>query len=231
MSCLVSAALALAISLAPLIASAGECTNPDEDYLRLLERGAGIVVSIPLPSPREVSAALSCLAYSRIDIGRWAGPRTASFFTSLHHSPFRERFVAACTPYLLGRTEATREDPEIAFEAATALAMYGVDEAGGQDIFRILTQGDPRDRTRLPYFAMASLADPRTLPFLRARYDSLASAPPARNTQFWKTQLVNCLYHLPGDSVVTFAEEIAAADPDTAVVARARHVVEARRAH
>ncbi len=222
-------ALLLSMLLAPCMVSAGECTRTEEEYLRILEQGTESARSAAPPSSGEISEALNCLVYWRMDQGRWAGPRTAAHFANLHHSPFRERFVAACTPYLLGRgrvAEAVR--PTIAFEAATALAMCGVAESGGRDIFGVLIQGDPQGPTRVPFVALASLADRRTLAFLRARYDSLTSLPSAPDARYWKTQIVNCLYYLPGDSVVSFAEVIATSDPDTAVVARARHVLEAR---
>jgi hypothetical protein len=106
--------------------------------------------------------------------------------------------------------------------------MCGVAESNGRDIFKILSHGDPRDPKRLPYFALASLADPRTLPFLKANYDSLTAAEPSHDTKYGKTQLVNCLYHLPGDSVVSLVRLIATTDPDSAVVERAGHVLKVR---
>lgn len=219
----------LTMLLVPCLMHAGECTRTEEEYLRILEQGAGSAGPDAVSSAGEISEALNCLVYTRMDQGRWAGPRMAAHFASLHHSPLRERFAAACMPYLLGRGRVPEADrPVIAFEAATALAMCGVAESGGCDIFGALVKGDPQNPTRVPFVALASLADPRTLRFLQARYDSLSVNPPAADTRFWKTQIVNCLYHLPGDSVVSFARVIATSDPDTAVVVRARHVVEAR---
>lgn len=227
-----SGVLILLTLLGPCLTHAGECTRTDEEYLRILERGVDTVSSDATPAPGEIAEALNCLVYARIDLARWAGPRTAAYFATLHKVPFHARFVAACTPYVLGRGRVAEADrPDIAFEAASALAMCGVAECAGRDVFGILTQGDPRNRARVPYLALASLADRRTLSFLTARYDSLSTAPPTRDSGFWKTQIVNCLYHLPGDSVITFAEAIAASDPDTAVVSRARHVVAVRRRH
>jgi len=224
-----------ALSLALLLLGsttvhAGECTYSDDEYLRTLELGARDTPTDSLPTSTQVSYALSCLTYNSINVWRWAGPGTAHYFASLHGSPLLPRIVAACKPYLLGRTRCEDEEGKdnLAFQAACTLAMFGVSEAAGQDIFEILANGNPADRMQLPYFALASLGDPRTLPLLRASSDSLCVAAQSHDNQYHKTQLVNCLYHLRGDSILSFVRVIAASDPDSAVVERAKHVLEAR---
>lgn len=207
---------------------AGECTGSDEGYLLMIEQGAGTVSSDMIPTRGEIVHAMNCLIYYRIDVRRWAGPRTATYFAELHRSPVRDRLVAACTRYLVGSSLLGEGSFDLAFEAATTLAMCGVAESGGQDVFEILTRGDSRDLKPSLFFALASLADPRTLPFLRANYDSLSAAGQSRSTSSLKTQIVNCLYHLPGDPVESFVQMIATTDPDSAIVERAKHVLKAR---
>ncbi|MCA9726859.1 MAG: hypothetical protein KC729_04190 [Candidatus Eisenbacteria bacterium] len=205
----------------------GECTEGESRLLSRLEYWNGRSFAGDPRACGEISGALRCLVYNRIDLLHWAGPNTAGYFQSLRDSPLRPRVVSACTPLLTAPECSPYGD--LGLQAAEDLAMFGVKQANGHDILGILVDRSRSSQTRLPYLALAAIGDSRVLAVLRTTYDSLSVGARDEAASYEILQLVNCLYHLPGDSSVAFAAAITDADPDTAVVARARHVVEARR--
>jgi len=207
---------------------AGECTESDGSYLEHLEYWASRPWAGDPRARSEIGEALGCLTYNRIDARRWAGPSAAGYLRSLRQSPQRARIEAACVPYLTAPRPVEPYQGDLACAAAEVLAMYGLPYAGGHDILEILVRRSRAAGYLLPYMALASIGDPRVFPLLDATYDSLAAAPRTDRTRWEMIGLVNCLYHLPGDSAVALAAEIAAADPDTAIIARAQHVLRAR---
>lgn len=211
----------------PKPACCGECTGAKVQLLERLEYWSGRPFAGDPRACREISGSLFCLAYKRIDPLHWAGPSAAGYFRSLRDSPLRQRVVSACTPFLIAPVCPPCRD--FVLQAAEDLAMYGVRQAGGHDVLVILVDRCRSSHTRLPYLALAAIGDPRVLGLLRAQYDSLSAVPRSEIARYDLLQMVNCLYHLPGDSSLAFAAAIAETDPDTAVVSRVRHVLKARK--
>lgn len=209
-------------------AHAGECTEGDRYYLERLEYWAGRPYAGDPRARSEIGEALGCLTHNRIDPRRWAGPSAAGYLRSLRQSPQRARVEAACVPYLTAPPPVEEYEGVLSLGAAEVLAFYGLPRAGGHDVFEILVRRSRATGRLLPYMALASIGDPRVFSLLDATYDSLAAAPRTDRVRWELIGLVNCLYHLPGDSAMALAAEIASADPDTAITARARHVLRAR---
>jgi hypothetical protein len=206
---------------------AGECIWSNERNLEILTQWAGIPLRVNGSDWIEVSGALNCLRNNRLNYWKWAGPVAGQYFRNLHKSPLRGQVIQACAPYLTAAPSANASNnADFSRAAAETLAMYGVKRVGDHDVFAIMVHRSTN--CYLPYYAIASLGDPRSLSLLKARYDSLRSGSLSIGARGEKIQIVNCLYHLPGDSVLSFVSAIASAELDSAVVARARHVLEAR---
>jgi hypothetical protein len=174
--------------------------------------------------------ALSCLG-SRCypEYGdRWAGPIAAERLNRCRLSPYRERIAAACIPVMedttCGAQYFSNFNPR--YNAALLLAFYGFKEVGGYDIFSIITSTLelPADLRKLDFYALASLQDPRTVPFLEMVYDSLGLTD-SESRNFILARLINCLYHIPGDSAVAFAERIHREQADDFIRDRAQRVI------
>jgi hypothetical protein len=168
----------------------------------------------------QLEEALKCLAWRPADYRRWAGPIAAEEVAKLRTSPFRDRIAAACGKILNSPPE-TADRRELTRLAAYTLASYGVGEADGNDVFELLAW----EKRFPPYFALAALGDSRTVPLLKATYDSLASiAPRTDRVRFTMLQVLNCLYHVGGDSARSLARVIASQEEDTVIVERATRV-------
>lgn len=215
--------LFMALGASADLTLAGECTESAEHYVSCLERWAE---TRPLDGAAagEISEAFSCLVHTRWV--HWAGPVAARYFRNLHASPLGPRIIAASARYLELPVSSTGKD--LAYEAAYTLAMYGAKHVNGSDVLEELTSRGKAANRSLPYFALASIGDPRVLSLLHATYDSLAAAPRSQRVHSDKVELVCCLYHIPGDSALALARAIASADPDSFVRTRAEHVVVAR---
>jgi hypothetical protein len=219
-------ALLLMVASGYVPALSGECTSGEKWLLARLEYWSGRPYGDDPRACGEIQEALQCLVYNRIDQRRWAGPNAAGYLKSLRESPLRPQVISACAPYLTAPPCALYG--ELALPAASDLAMYGVQSVSGQDVLGILLARCHASRSQLPYLALAGIGDSRVPGLLRTTYDSLSVVSRAKATRYERLQLVNCLYHVPGDSSLALASAIAATDPDTEVVARARHVVASR---
>jgi len=91
----------------PVGGMAGECTEPSDHYLTVIEQLAQHVRAIPRGAVYE---AFSCLACSTDDWGRWAGPNAAAHFEECRRSPIRDRLLAACGPLLDDTTHPAADD-------------------------------------------------------------------------------------------------------------------------
>jgi hypothetical protein len=212
----------LAVLASPGPAVSGECGGKSDLYfVEKLELFPG---TLDVSKDRDLwrlQAIFNCLRHCPDDPRRWAGPIATACLKTMREDPQRERIVAACIPYL-GISRDTGPRRRIAHSAAATIALYGTSEVEGHDIFLLLTA----DRRNIDFFAVAALGDRRTLAFLQATYDSLRSADggPVESRDRLE-QLLNCLYHVPGDSAVSFARVIAAEEHDSLVVERARRVI------
>ena len=223
---LIRAILVLSALGAPVARTpAGECTQSAEEYVSRLEHWAD-VRPLDRTAQGAVIEAFHCLAPDRYVT--WAGPVAAQHFKNLHESPLRPRLIRACSRYL---TLPASYDPyprDLAFEAAHALALYGVSEVDGYDVLSLLVNRSKANNQSLPYFALASIGDARVLSLLKTTYDSLSATRPSPRIQCDKVELVSCLYHIREDSALAFVRVIAAVDPDSLVRARAKYVISAR---
>jgi hypothetical protein len=205
---------------------AGECTEGETRLLARLEYWSDRPFGDDPRACGEIKQALYCLVNNSIDLLRWAGPNAAGYLRSLRESPLKPQVISACAPYLTAPPCALYG--ELALQAATDLAMYGVQSVSGHDVLGILVARCRASRAQLPYLALAGIEDSRVPALLRATYDSLSVTSRAEATRYERFQLVNCLYHVAGDSALALVSAIAATDPDTAVAARAQHVVASR---
>lgn len=207
-------------------AIAGECTG--SDYVGTLERWADDPRGRDGPTLGEVEEAFQCLTAEPDDGGRWAGPIAAQYFLSWRQSPNSRRIIAMAVKYLDVLPTDTPDAMDLASHAAYLLALCGVSRVDDRDIVAMLTNGAVAKNGWLPYYALAGVGDPRVFGIMRDRYRYLTGSPSSALPARERVQLVNCLYHLPGDSVLAFVDSIAVYDPDSLVIARARHVLAAR---
>jgi len=207
------------LTLAPVM-HAGECVQGSDHYVSELER----IVREGLPYSYD--EAFNCLQgeCSPADYVRWAGPIAASRFETCRSHPLRDRIAAACLPLLADST--VGEDGFSArLAAAGVAAAYGFSRVGPHDIFaigigQILAAKHPPD----PRFgSLAAMGDSRTLDFLKSFYASAADRP-AEGRNYEISDVLNCLYHVHGDSAAAFAAEIERTVTDPELKERARRV-------
>ncbi|MBK8233703.1 MAG: hypothetical protein IPK72_24780 [Candidatus Eisenbacteria bacterium] len=220
----VRAALAVVLAVMAMVATAraGECAAGEKDYLGDLEQ---MVREGPPYRYREAFWCLSrrCLPE---DWRRWAGPLAARQFADCRTSLYRDRIAAACLPLLADSSE-SRDEFSPRGAAAALAAGYGFSNLGSHDLFEIVTDAirvgshPPDSRFAL----LAIMQDPRTMAFLRAYHASLAGrSSPERDGPL--RDILNCLYHVPGDSALVLAREIARSELTADLKERARRVLD-----
>ncbi len=208
--------LIMAISCA---AHGGECTFSEEINVLVLEGN----------SPGDAGRAFTdlvhcfyCLRYQRhTESNRWAGAITAAYFQSRRESPLRDRIKLIGEKYLAGPQD-TQEQSILAHEAALTLAHYGIAQAGGYDIFSIISA----DTIQLPLVELAALNDPRTVKVLEQYYKKarVKGLDDIRNKDAL-ISVLNCLYHISGAEAFKLAEAIAADEADPFLIERAKRIV------
>lgn len=201
-------------------ATAGECTWPDSSYVACLEKYS--------PGEQwsygEWEYCFRCLQFGRgVGGAHWAGPLAVDYFRSLRESRYRDRVEAACTRILCDRAKSGSLTDGFASAATGILAVYGIAEAGGYDIYSLLFQQPDQGRLLV---SLAGLGDPRSVPWIAARYDSLRALglePPANRWALEAT--LSCLYHIPGREAVALAQAIETKETDAGLRQRAHRVV------
>jgi hypothetical protein len=193
-------AVALAVFALPTVSVAGEgCLDSVPFYLSVLERRA----------PEGMSAAMSCLQCRTEHSWKWAGPIAAAQFEECRQAQIRQRLTAACTPLISDSTYQDYGNFVTRYRVAALLASYGIGRVDGEDIFRILAVEKHRrfEFEPIDYMALAILQDRRTLSFLASDYASLSKIDSRRRTDR-VIAILNCLYHVPGDSALVLARTI-----------------------
>lgn len=205
-------------------AAAGEvhCEGRPEEWVAALERWDR---SAPAWRLRDALGCMRCMGGSSV---RWAGPIAAARFEECRNSPWRDRIAAACAPLLEDSTHLSPFYEEtVAVMAAGLLASLGVGEVAGHDTFQILTEQSVGAR-RLGVHnlvALAVLADPRTVGFLAAGYDSLPATDASQHE--WQVKgLLNCLWHLPGQDAIELTIRIRDTEADPRLKERADRVIQ-----
>ncbi len=194
----------------------GECTEGEDHYL----------TDIEIHGSQAHDESFHCLQWTAADWSKWAGPIAGSMFEECRRSPIRERLTAACTPLLADTARVTLEWRIPRYRAAVLLASYGIPRVADQDIFGIITE-EMRGRGSLgtaDYMALAALRDPRTVQFLAGEFDSVASVRAPDRLEVIR-DILNCLYHVPGDSAVALAKTISERERDPAIKERAERVI------
>lgn len=192
-----------------------------EYYIRILEE------NIHSGPTHELYEAFSCLVCTGdLKGNRWAGPTTRDIFNKCKNSPFRQRIISACLPYL-ELPEGTNDPKDLRFHALLVLSYCGVDKIDDYDVFHGITLTKPPNDYwfRQKFMAMAALGDPRTVDFIASTYDSVRALGAEEHTEDLIT-LLNCLYHIPGKEAVDLAEAIKSKETVEILVRRADRVVQ-----
>lgn len=200
---------------------AGECIESDEYYVTQLE---DIARKGPPFSYHEAYICLIMRCRPE-DWRRWAGPMAAELFQSCRTHPLRARIGTACQAFLADTTGRHCRSAELDAGSAIA-ASFGYSKLADYDIFARVTDAIVRapDSPDPKFGLLAIMRDPRTPSFLTAVYDSLA-VPSGQQRVDRVGDILNCLYHCPGDSSIALAQKIFDAESSTATKERARRVV------
>jgi hypothetical protein len=194
----------------------GECGEGEDHYL----------TDIEIHGSQAHDESFHCLQWRVDDWNKWAGPIAASMFEECRRSPIRERLTVACTPLLADTARVILEWQVPRYRAAVLLASYGISRVADQDIFGIITKEMRAHRLldTTDYMALAALRDSRTVQFLAERYDSVATLR-VTDREDEIRDILNCLYHVPGDSAVALAKTISERERDPAIKERAERVI------
>jgi len=205
------------------ILHSGECTRYTEYYIRILEED---IHSNLNPGLREAFSCLVCEGDLRGN--RWAGPTTREIFNKCKNSPFKERIIVVCLPYL-DLPVGTNDLTYLRFHALKLLAYYGTNKICDYDVFQLLLSEKPTNQYtfRTYLMALAALGDPRTVNFIAATYDSIRTTGVDEHTEDL-IALLNCLYHIPGKEAVTLAKSIKSNESVEILIRRAKRVIDRR---
>ena len=215
-------------------AVAGECYEGIEVYIERLEIGANkdyrLVTKYDAELWRETLSwreAFQCLAYGCIPKNgtRWAGPIAAERYKECKSSPYCDRIAAACLSYMEDTTSYFGYF-EPRFHSARLLAYYGFNKLEGYDLFSILTSSwrSSSNVRRIDFFALAAMQDSRAALFLEEIYDTLITSTPVYYKEYL-VRILNCLYHVPGDTAIELAKRIYENEADELLKERAYKVI------
>ena len=202
---------------------AGECTYGDDHYLSAIEQ---VSRDQSVENVGAASEAFYCLRCRAEDASKWAGPIASIQFASCRKSPIRDRLASACLPLLSDTTTLPNFRVVPRFACALLLGSYGIPKVGESDIFRIITKEIP---TRRPlatddFMSLAVLRDPRTLRFLTNEYEVDSKFPSPRRERRIE-DIINCLYHIPGDSALALVRTIKGKETDPQIQERCLRVL------
>lgn len=199
-------------------AMAGECVYP-ESYVECLEHYSPGQQWVQ----HEQGYCFFCLKYNGDFFShRWAGPIAADYFKSRREDRYRDRIGMACVRIISDRAQCGSVTDEFGYAAAGVLAHYGIASANEYDVYSILIQRPDK----IDLIDLAALGDPRSVQWLSARYDSLRAIgleKPFNRTAI--QDVLNCLYHIPGQEAVDLARTIEAKETDANLRSRAHRVL------
>jgi hypothetical protein len=202
------------------LASSGECPNGPEYYLECLE-GKNPVSE--LDNCSDPFHCFWCVGHLYQGLERWASDREAKRMREFREVAYHDRLVAVAQKYLddPGASDPTRQ------AAAEALAFQGIGRVGGHDVFSILV-GEPRHEVPFrDWYVLAALGDPRTVELARKEYARLKKIDPAtdRLAQPALLNIVDCLYHIPGNAAPHLLRELAATETNAELRDELKRVV------
>jgi len=195
-------------------ACAGECIDSAETYLVSLEAG---------PSAPWFDYGMMCLTDIPIEFShRWAGPVAAKAFEGARQDTLRPRVERVVAALLSSAWADSAENRRVTFQLA---ARFGIGRVDSVDVHENLVR-TPEHFFTWDYVYLAILADPRTRPFLLDRYRLIRAGKGRPAYDGEASDILCCLYHLPGTESVALARELMRTETDAELKERLQRVID-----
>lgn len=195
----------------------GECKWGAEFYLTCLE--GHNQNSSDCPDPYK---SFSCVGIIRKELDRWASDREAKRILEFRNISYHDRLVGLAVAYLDDSTSSS-DTKAVAVEV---LAFQGIKTIQDYDVFEMLVKQSQWNMNFITWYVLAALGDARTVDFARQEYKRIRNQGAVRGVppRPLLMELIDCLYHIPGDEAVELAHELAAGETDKALRDRLNHV-------